>query len=203
MSDSALSSRSAFADLASFAKVAGITVEERSGLGLASVAVRKGRRAELQDTLRNAFGLTMTEGPHVFRSDGTSFVGIGPDNWLAVGEDGGWRFALQLGRTLQGIASVCDQSSAYGLLRLSGPNIRRVLAKGVPVDLHPDRFAPGDASATMASHLPILLWQIDDAPTYDLAVYRSYAASFCHWLESSCAEFGAAPAHDGTALSLR
>jgi len=34
------------------------------------------------------------------------------------------------------------------------------------------------------------LWQIDDSPTYDIAVPRSLAASFWHWLAESAAEFG-------------
>jgi sarcosine oxidase subunit gamma len=34
------------------------------------------------------------------------------------------------------------------------------------------------------------LWQLDDAPTYELAVARSLALSLWHWLEASAAEFG-------------
>ncbi|RYE86794.1 MAG: hypothetical protein EOP19_05950, partial [Hyphomicrobiales bacterium] len=33
---------------------------------------------------------------------------------------------------------------------------------------------------------------VDAAPTFDVAVTRSYAASFWHWLEASAAEFGLA-----------
>jgi len=34
------------------------------------------------------------------------------------------------------------------------------------------------------------LWQSDTAPTYDFAVFRSFAASFCEWLLDAAAEFG-------------
>jgi len=34
------------------------------------------------------------------------------------------------------------------------------------------------------------LWQIDDGPTYEFAVFRSFAAAFCEWLLIASAEFG-------------
>ena len=39
-----------------------------------------------------------------------------------------------------------DQSDSRLVLRLSGPRVRDVLAKGVPVDLHPKAFKPGDVA---------------------------------------------------------
>jgi methylglutamate dehydrogenase subunit D len=34
------------------------------------------------------------------------------------------------------------------------------------------------------------LWQIDRTPTYDLAVPRSFAASFCEWLFAAATSHG-------------
>lgn len=34
------------------------------------------------------------------------------------------------------------------------------------------------------------LWQVDQMPTYDIAVSRSFAGSFWHWLETSAATVG-------------
>jgi sarcosine oxidase subunit gamma len=33
-------------------------------------------------------------------------------------------------------------------------------------------------------------WQVDDAPTYELAILRSVSASFWGWLTASAGEFG-------------
>ena len=89
-----------------------------------------------------------------------------------------------------GLASVVDQSHGRTLLRVTGPHVRDALAKGVAVDLHPRAFKTGDAAATLVSHIPVQLWQIDDRPTYEFAVARSLAQSFWHWLEASAAQYG-------------
>jgi sarcosine oxidase subunit gamma len=73
---------------------------------------------------------------------------------------------------------------------VTGPLVRGALAKGVAVDLHPSAFKAGDTAATLVSHIPVHLWQIDDRPTYEFAVARSLAQSFWHWLEASAAEYG-------------
>ncbi len=34
------------------------------------------------------------------------------------------------------------------------------------------------------------LWQVDEAPTYEIAVPASFAGSFWHWLSDAAAEYG-------------
>ncbi|MHB1203951.1 MAG: hypothetical protein ACYCZX_00165 [Rhodospirillaceae bacterium] len=53
--------------------------------------------------------------------------------------------------------------------------------------MHPSAFQPGSAAATTISRIDVLLWQLDTEPTYDLAIPRSYAASFHPWLRSAVA----------------
>ena len=76
------------------------------------------------------------------------------------------------------------------MLELSGPRVRDVLAKGVPLDLHPVRFRDGDVALTAVAHVAVHLRQVSDAPAYRLSVPRSYFGAFWHWLASSAAEFG-------------
>jgi sarcosine oxidase subunit gamma len=42
----------------------------------------------------------------------------------------------------------------------------------------------------VAALIPLHLWQLDDAPTYEVALPRSLARSFAEWLAESAAEFG-------------
>ena len=51
-------------------------------------------------------------------------------------------------------------------------------------------FQPGSAALTAIALIGVQLWQVDDTPTYDLAVFRSMAGSFWSWLSASAAEFG-------------
>jgi len=65
-----------------------------------------------------------------------------------------------------------------------------VLAKIVPIDLHPRVFQPGDTAVTGAAHIEVQLWQLDDAPTYEILLFRGFARSFWDWLTHSAAESG-------------
>jgi sarcosine oxidase subunit gamma len=85
---------------------------------------------------------------------------------------------------------VSDQSDGYAVLRLGGRDVRSMLAKGIAVDLHPRVFRTGDAAVTQIAHMGVMLWQLDDRPTYEIAVFRSLAGSFWHWMAASAEEFG-------------
>ena len=109
-------------------------------------------------------------------------VWSGPDHWLFVGKERG--LIAEIAARLAGLAAVSDQSDARAVLRVSGPRVREALAKGCMIDLHPRAFQPGSTALTSIAYMGVQLWQVDDAPTYDLAVFRSLAGSFWSWLVS-------------------
>jgi sarcosine oxidase subunit gamma len=169
----------------------GVIVSEIRGAGLATVTARKGRRAALLDAARSAFGAELPATPRRVERREIAFVWSGPDQWLACRHPAPAEgMEALLAAPFAGLASVVDQSHARMLLRVTGPHVRDALAKGVAVDLHPRAFKAGDAAATLVSHIPVHLWQIDDRPTYEFAVARSLAQSFWHWLEASAAQNG-------------
>jgi heterotetrameric sarcosine oxidase gamma subunit len=126
-------------------------------------------------------------------SGSLALVWAGPGHWLAVavGSDGS-SFEELLRHDLSNLASISDQSDGRVVVRIAGTRVRDALAKGVPVDLNPRVFAAGDAAVTTVGHIGVHLWQLDEAPTYEFAVFRSYAAAFWRWLIASAAEFGVA-----------
>jgi methylglutamate dehydrogenase subunit D len=169
----------------------GVAIDERTGLGLATVAARKGEAEALRQAVASAYGVELPDRSRAVVGPSVSFIGYGPGQWLAVSE----RFANEtlardLGERLRGLASISDQSGGRTVLRISGPGARAVLAKGLPIDLHPRAFGPGSAATSTISLMGVQIWQVDDAPTYDLAIFRSVSASFWHWLTASAGEFG-------------
>lgn len=167
-----------------------LAVTARETLTMASFAAARGKKDALRDTVRTAYGVELPAGAGRVEGQGIAFVWAGPDHWLALAERGQNRdLEVELKGKLAGIASVVDQSDGRVIVRISGANARAVLAKGVPIDLHPRAFRPGDVAITHASHIGIILWQTDEAPTYECAMFRSYADSFAHWLFESAAEF--------------
>jgi sarcosine oxidase subunit gamma len=170
---------------------AGVAVRERADLALATVLAGRGSEAALVACVKEAFGLELPTTPRRAASGAVAFVWAGPGHWLAIGEgEAGHRFEARLRESLAGLASIADQSDGRAVLRLAGSRARDTLAKGLPVDLDPAVMQPGCALVSAIAHIGVHLWQLDDAPTYDCAIARSYAVSFWHWLETAAAEYG-------------
>ncbi len=119
---------------------------------------------------------------------------MGPDRWLAVSDASSPVLHDLLVLELAGVAAVCDQGDAYAVFAVSGPAAACVLAKGVPLDLHPSAFGADAVAATLVAHMGVILWYAVSG--YRIAVFRSYGASFQHWLEGAAAEFLPLPPRD-------
>jgi methylglutamate dehydrogenase subunit D len=172
---------------------AGVTIALRHDLALALVVARRNRMPALIARIRQAYGVDVTDRPRCALAGPLAFAWAGPGQWLAMeaGMDGA-AFEQRLRAALSPLASVSDQSDGRTVIRVRGPGARDTLAKGMPIDLHPRTFRPGDAAVTLVAHIGAHIWQVDEAPTYELIVSRSYAAAFLEWLIHSAAEFGVA-----------
>jgi methylglutamate dehydrogenase subunit D len=170
---------------------AGVTLTLRRGVALATVSARRNGLDAVVGRVRDAFGLEPVPARKCVIAGPIAFVWAGPGQWLAMaeGEDGA-AFERRLRAALGDLASVSDQSDGRTIIRLSGAHARDVLAKGVPIDLHPRVFGVGDTAITTVAHTAVQLWQVDKTPTYELIVPRSFAACFWEWLTESAAEFG-------------
>lgn len=185
MASQTLTERSAFANVTS-SDAKGLAIGARDALTLASICAAKGKREALAATVRDTYGLELPILPARVEGNGIAIMWSGPDQWIAVAErTNGRDLERELKPLLAGLAAVTDQTDARSILRISGPRAREVLAKGVPIDLHPRVFGPGSVAITHASHIGVIMWQLDAAPTYELAVFRSFAQSLADWLEQS------------------
>jgi methylglutamate dehydrogenase subunit D len=170
---------------------AGVTLALRSDLALATVMARKNKRDELARRVREGFGLNVPTSPRRVAYGPISFAWTGPGQWLAAAQGmEGHAFEARLRTAALGLASVANQSDGRTVIRAGGPKVRDALAKGVPIDLHPRAFGPGDTAVTTVAYLGVHLWQLDDMPTYEFAVFRSFGVAFWQWLLDASAEFG-------------
>lgn len=172
-----LAPRSAYAGLLKpvGAAAGGVTVRDRADLQIATVIAR-GDRATLAERVRAAFGADLPSGPMRVEAGGTALIGTGPRTWLAL-RDGAGDLAGDLRKALGEAAAVSEQTDGYAVLRVSGPMARATFEKGLSIDLHPRAFRAGDAASTSCTHLGVILWQLDEAPVYEVAVYRYTATS--------------------------
>jgi heterotetrameric sarcosine oxidase gamma subunit len=207
MADRGLGARAPLAGLAHAGRFGaatpkpGLVIEERTGLALATLMARRGKEQDLKIAVAVAYGIDLLDGPRVASKDGVSFAGIGVGQWFAAAEPSQPDFVPRLRKRLANLASIADQSDGRVVLRLSGDRVRDVLAKGVPVDLHPTRFRTGDVASTLVAHVGVQLEQLDDRPTFQLMAFRSLAGSLWSWLTKSAAEFGYEVVHPTTSAN--
>ncbi len=112
---------------------------------------------------------------------------LGPDEWLVVTPpDVQTRLADSLEAALQGVhASVTDVTGGQTVITLSGPSAREVLAKGCPLDLHPAVFGPGACAQTLLAKANVTIRCVDDSPSFELIVRRSFADYAALWLHDA------------------
>ncbi len=125
-------------------------------------------------------------------SEELSAIWLGPDEWLLLTEhhqpD---TLVTDLQAALTGhFASVVDTSAGQTVVRLSGPSALDILARGCALDLHPSVFPPGACAQTMLARAQALLIAVDDTPTFDIIVRRSFAPYVAAWLQDSAHHFG-------------
>lgn len=169
----------------------GVTIAVIDTLAEATIIARKGRTAAASAAALKAFGAALPKTPSFIAAKAVTFFWTGPGQWWAQARTTATTgLEKDLTTALGDTAAVTDQTGGRVILRLTGPRARDVLAKGVPIDLHPARFAPGDAAVTLAGHVGIALALLDEAPTFELAVSRSWAASLWRWLAASAGEYG-------------
>jgi sarcosine oxidase, subunit gamma len=119
---------------------------------------------------------------------------LGPNEWLVVTptarEDA---IACDLRAALAGFfAAVTEVGGGQTVVALRGEAVRDLLAKGCPLDLHPRVFGVDRCAQSRLAKAPILIRQVDAAPSFEIIVRRSFADYFWVWLEDAAAEYGLA-----------
>ena len=126
--------------------------------------------------LRGEFGIAVPTTPAFVHAGEVRISCLAPNRFMisAAREAG---LPDRLATILAGLAAVTDQSDMWDISLLAGPSVRDVLARLVPVDLHPDVFCTGHLALTRAGHVDVRLFRVAEVG-YELAILRSYAADF-------------------------
>lgn len=95
----------------------------------------------------------------------------------------------ELAHKLKDVAAISDQSHGRIIIRIVGPKSRQTLAKGTPIDLHPDEFPIGKSAVTQMSHVGVHLTRTGEN-AFEISIFRGFAESFWEWLTQQAAEFG-------------
>lgn len=161
---------------------AGVTVTEISGLTLATVAALRGREAELEAAVKEQFGIELPKTPKRVVAGEVFFAWAGPGKWLAGSTQETDFYVLP--------AAVSDQSDGRTVISVSGLKAAETLATLIGIDLHPRVFGTGDVAMTHAASIAVHMWRADDAPTYELVCFRTFAATLWRWIVHAGASRG-------------
>jgi heterotetrameric sarcosine oxidase gamma subunit len=152
---------------------------------IVSLSAFRGKTPQFQQVL----GVELPATPRRVMHEGTTYLWSGPESWLAISDNP--TLLENLGTAARNLAAVTDQSDGRSLFRVTGPYICSILAKLVPIDLHPSSFLRDATALTLADHIGIQLWQEDDG-AFVLACFRSYGGALHHALVEAAQEFEAA-----------
>ncbi|MEM7252659.1 MAG: sarcosine oxidase subunit gamma family protein [Pseudomonadota bacterium] len=112
---------------------------------------------------------------------------VGPDEWWL------WSGDRSSGDDPFARVPQVDVSHGHTALEVSGEGARSVLARGIPLDLHPRAFGAGFATRTHVDHAPVLMIHTDADSTFYLVVRRSFAHYLWQWLEMAAERRNFAP----------
>ncbi|MEL6235606.1 MAG: sarcosine oxidase subunit gamma family protein [Pseudomonadota bacterium] len=120
-----------------------------------------------------------------------------PDEFLLLLPDAA-RSVVGLGEALHAVHHlVADTTDARCRVRIAGPSARDLLARGIPVDLAPEAFGPGDLRRTRLGQLAAAVW-CEEAERFSLFCHRSVAEHVAVWLATAASSgsaglYGAMP----------
>ncbi len=140
----------------------------------------------------SVLGLEPPPTPNTSRSGAESFIlWLGPDQWLIeVAHEAQTGIANTLESALSALhASVAIVGDGYATLSLAGKRAADVLAKGMTLDLDPDRFLPGCCARSLLAKVPVLLHRPGDDLFYEVTVARSYSDYAWRWLDDAALEY--------------
>ena len=170
----------------------GVRIVERAAETLIQVSAWQAQSAAVRASLAGALGFEAPVSPRITQRDGLAIVWSGPGQWWVLASQD-LSLGDRLASVLAGVAAVTEQSGSRVLLRLSGPEVRRALAKVIALDLDPSVFAEGCAAMTDLAHVPVHFWRSPDAeggPVFEIATPRSFAPSVWQALIAAAAEYG-------------
>lgn len=105
----------------------------------------------------------------------------GPGTWLILCDGDGDGATIP---DLESVATSFGQGDGYAMLLLYGDAALAVLQKGIFVDLSSALAAHHSCVSSVIAHVNVTAWRVSP-DTLAIAVPRSFARSFWHWLSTA------------------
>jgi sarcosine oxidase subunit gamma len=120
---------------------------------------------------------------------------LGPNEWLLIGPEAdsegiAGEIAAALGERFHSLVDVGHRNVA---IEVKGAHAADILNAGCPLDLDASAFPAGTATRTVLAKAEIVLVRLDDAPTFRVECWRSFATYVHGFLTEAARDFEAPP----------
>ncbi len=128
--------------------------------------------------VQSVLGVALPLAPNTQATQGekTAFW-LGPDEWIVhlplIETEAPTAALMKATRDLH--CAITDVSDYFSVIELSGPLACQIIASSSPFDTRINHFTVGQCAQTLFGHASILLWPINETPTFRLQVRWSYA----------------------------
>ncbi len=168
----------------------GLTISERVDLSLVQVAAWKDTANLVISVLEKALGIKMdTDACRASHANDLYSLWLGPDRWVLTEKEHRDLYALIRNALSDDMAAITDQSHSRCVLRITGPRVRNLLAKGTTLDLDPVKFIKDDVRTSNLFHMNASIHCLED-DCFDVYVARSFGQSFFEVICHAAMEYG-------------
>jgi len=162
----------------------GVHLAERRGLHILGLAGAAGG-PDFGTRAAAVLGAPLPEFGHVVRTGALTVLGHAPESWTVFADE-----TADLAPLRQALPeAVVTLDGAFACLRLAGPRVRDLLAKGLPLDPDDPRHGPGRAFTSRIGKVTVTLYRTG-SEAFELLVPRSFAVFFLEWLEDAAQGIG-------------
>lgn len=153
-----------------------MSLNEEAPGALTSLAPYKGQQAALSKAMEGAHGVAYPGANDTSQGDGARSVWFGYGQALLIGPAADVELSTH--------AALVDQSDAWSVVRLNGPEVEAVLSRLVPVDVRLSVFPVGQTARTLVMHMSGSITRVD-ADTFEILVFRSMADTLVHDMKTA------------------
>lgn len=174
-------------------KTPGVTLQERPARNLIQLSGWPENFDEICDRIATLLGIRVpVDCLTVTTHEDVSIFRVGPARLWFVCDASSERLREFLGTLKAQDAVATEIGHSRTVLRISGPETRTVLNRGLPVDLEDSAFPENVFAQSVIHHIPVLVHRLPspDDSVFDAYVPREYARTFWEWLTEAAAPLG-------------
>lgn len=152
------------------ATIGAATLDEVTPNSITSVAPLNGAERAVSKALKSKLGAGFPAPGRTTAGKDARVIWSGRGQALVIGKRPG---------DLSEMAALSDQSDAWTVLSLVGPDVRHVLARLTPLDLRPVNFGTGQTARSSLGHMMAVFTATGDE-SFEIMVMRSMTQSAIH-----------------------